>query len=158
MSTFALPLSSSSQPLQSWTYKLTQPGPNPTRQDAPHPHQATLDPTGRFVLVPDLGADVIRLFRVDGKSGILEPLADYSVPAGSGPRHVAFYESGPRAGGGVVMYLVSELANSLTAFDVTYPDPGRIEFTARQGPVQPYPGGRAPNGSTVAEVQVVVSG
>ncbi|RWA08166.1 hypothetical protein EKO27_g6946 [Xylaria grammica] len=37
--------------VQNETFTLDQPGPNPERQDVPHPHQAILDPTARFILV-----------------------------------------------------------------------------------------------------------
>ena len=42
-------------PNQDFTYTLPHPGPDPSRQDAPHEHEAILDPTGQYILVPDLG-------------------------------------------------------------------------------------------------------
>ncbi|KNG79983.1 hypothetical protein ANOM_011734, partial [Aspergillus nomiae NRRL 13137] len=41
---------------QTFTYELDGPGTDPDRQEAPHPHGVVLDPTGQFILVPDLGA------------------------------------------------------------------------------------------------------
>lgn len=54
--------------VQDLTYTLAEPGPNPTRQDAPHPHEALLDPTGKYILVPDLGADLVRIFSYDAET------------------------------------------------------------------------------------------
>jgi 6-phosphogluconolactonase (cycloisomerase 2 family) len=54
--------------VQDLTYTLAKPGPNPARQEAPHPHEALLDPTGKYILVPDLGADLVRVFCYDEKT------------------------------------------------------------------------------------------
>ncbi|KAJ0113929.1 hypothetical protein J7T55_010173 [Diaporthe amygdali] len=113
-------------PVQAETYTLSGPGPNPDRQDAPHPHEALLDPTGQYLLVPDLGADLIRLYSVDeGELSFteLEPLA---VVPGSGPRHGAFLVT---EDGTTYFYLASELANTITGFEVTYNDDATLDFT-----------------------------
>ncbi|KAG6366260.1 hypothetical protein INS49_000436 [Diaporthe citri] len=113
-------------PVQAETYTLDAPGPIPDRQDAPHPHQALLDPTGQYLLVPDLGSDVVRLYSVD-EGGLsfteLEPLA--AVP-GSGPRHGVFLVTDD---GTTYFYLASELANTVTGFEVTYNDDNTLDFT-----------------------------
>jgi 6-phosphogluconolactonase len=70
-------------------------GPSP-RQMSPHAHAVALDPTGHFVLVADLGADRIFIYRFDAHSRQLTP-ADpaYEVlPPGSGPRHLLFHRTG----------------------------------------------------------------
>jgi 6-phosphogluconolactonase (cycloisomerase 2 family) len=46
----------------------------PSRQDKPHPHFVIADPPGKFFLAPDLGADLIRVFSIDTKSGMLSSL------------------------------------------------------------------------------------
>lgn len=113
-------------PVQAETYTLDAPGPNPDRQDAPHPHQALLDPTGQYLVVPDLGSDLVRLYSVE-EAGLgftaLEPLA--AVP-GSGPRHGAFLVADD---GTTYFYLASELANTITGFEVTYNDDATLDFT-----------------------------
>ncbi|THV82183.1 3-carboxy-cis,cis-mucoante lactonizing enzyme, partial [Aureobasidium pullulans] len=73
-------------------FNLTKPGPNAERQDAPHEHEAVLDPTGNFIVVPDLGADLIRIFSIDAGSGDLVAEKPFAVLPGSGPRHVVFYQ------------------------------------------------------------------
>ena len=53
------------------------------------------------------------------------------------------------------MYLVSELSNDVTAFSVSYPAGGCMNFTQTQIAAS-FPGA-APNGSAVGEVQARVS-
>jgi 6-phosphogluconolactonase len=73
-------------------------GPSP-RQKSPHPHGVTLDPSGRFLLAPDLGADRIFIYRVDTKTHALSPAQPpYApAPAGAGPRHLVFSPDGRTA-------------------------------------------------------------
>ncbi|ROT38754.1 3-carboxy-cis,cis-mucoante lactonizing enzyme, partial [Sodiomyces alkalinus F11] len=144
--------------LHTETFSLPEPGPVPSRQEAPHPHQAFVDPTGRFVLVPDLGADLVRVFRVDPKSlhlATLEPLV--TVP-GSGPRHVDFLVA---LGGQTIrtyMYLISELTNTITAYRVSYPASGGIRFDRFfQCPTHGY-GNQVPAGASAAEIAVSPDG
>ena len=109
--------------LQSWTYKMDGPGPVPSRQDAPHPHQAMFDPTGKFVIVPDLGADKLRVFKVEGKQ--ITQLKAIDHHAGSGPRHGFFVACA--SGKGKFYYLINELDNSVSVFTVHY-DSGEIQL------------------------------
>ncbi|QLI63891.1 uncharacterized protein G6M90_00g022750 [Metarhizium brunneum] len=109
--------------VQSELYHMDKPGPIADRQNAPHPHQTLLDPTGKFILVPDLGADKIYVYAVAANSLRLTVLPPIVVKAGSGPRHVAFAVRDDKT----FMYLVTELANTIIGYEVTYPD-GGIEF------------------------------
>jgi len=89
-------------------------GSHPTRQDKDHPHAVELDPTGRWVIVPDLGTDELKLVSVgEGQLAVVgvERLAD-----GDGPRHVLWATSGD---GQALVYIINELANSVSlyAFD-----------------------------------------
>ena len=87
-------------------------GVNKKRQNGPHPHSAMTDPTGKFVMVPDLGQDKVRIYRVgdDGKSMKPNKPAFAVMPPGGGPRHVTFHPSGKW------MYSNNELTSSVTAF------------------------------------------
>lgn len=76
---------------QIFPYTLSAPGPNAARQDAPHEHEAILDPTGQYVLVPDLGADLVRVFSWDQTTLKLKQLDPLHATPGSGPRHAAFW-------------------------------------------------------------------
>lgn len=98
------------------TFKLVKPGPNPARQDAPHPHEVILDPTGEFIITPDLGADLLRIFHIDSSTNELVALEPYSVVAGSGPRHGTFLQTD----NATYLYVVTELTNTLTGYAVTY--------------------------------------
>lgn len=60
-------------------------GPATDRQEASHTHQVVFD--GDVVLVPDLGSDAIRRFRL-GQDGALAPLPGIPMPPGFGPRHL----------------------------------------------------------------------
>ena len=48
-----------------------EPGPLRDEQEGPHPHQATFDLTGQYVVVPDKGLDRIQVFRFDAARGRL---------------------------------------------------------------------------------------
>ncbi|HWJ73657.1 MAG TPA: beta-propeller fold lactonase family protein [Kaistia sp.] len=70
-------------------------GPDPSRQEAAHPHQALFHDGMLFVI--DLGADRIRRFSVDlSASGgaVLAPAGEIHVPPGTGPRHGVFLPDG----------------------------------------------------------------
>ncbi len=84
-------------------------GPSP-RQKGPHAHQAVLDPSRHFVLVSDLGADKIFLYRFDAKSRQLQPAGSEPLPPGSGPRHLVFHPNGKLA------FLITELSTELKTY------------------------------------------
>ncbi|CAG7624703.1 lactonase family protein [Paenibacillus allorhizosphaerae] len=86
-------------------------GPHPTRQDRPHPHSAYTDPENRYVYVPDLGIDRVKIYRPDPVSGKLEPHGEAIAPPGSGPRHMAFHPSKPYA------YVINELDSTISAYE-----------------------------------------
>ncbi|KAF2163112.1 hypothetical protein M409DRAFT_68734 [Zasmidium cellare ATCC 36951] len=110
-------------------YYLDQPGPVADRQDAPHEHEAITDPTGQYILVPDLGADVVRVFSWEQESLALKTLESLKAAAGSGPRHAAFYTPSGLPGSTTYFYLVAELASTVTSYAVTYlPDNKGLSF------------------------------
>lgn len=101
-------------------FTLDGPGPDPERQDAPHAHEAITDPTGQYIIVPDLGADLVRIFSWDIESLKLTELDPLVTAPGSGPRHVAFYTPYGAPGGTTYMYLVGELTATVTGYAVSY--------------------------------------
>lgn len=132
---------------------MSQPGIKP-QQDAPHPHQVILDPTGDFILVPDLGADQVRVYAINQHSGRLNVCPSLNYTAGSGPRHGLFWKStsSNSAQASVTMlYTVSELGGHFNAFVVSYLPSGCLGFRETQSFV-PYPGGQLPAGATPAEI------
>ena len=83
-------------------------GPVTGRQEGSHAHQVLLDPSGRFVLATDLGADAVFTYRLDTRTGHLEQVAVNPLRAGSGPRHLAF------APGGELVFSADELSSTVT--------------------------------------------
>jgi 6-phosphogluconolactonase len=70
-------------------------GPHP-RQMAPHAHGVAVDPTRKYALVADFGADRIFIYHFDPLTRKLTPgePAFEALPAGSGPRHLVFSANG----------------------------------------------------------------
>jgi len=92
-----LPLSE--EPDQLFAYRGS--GPVTGRQDTPHAHYACVSPDGGYVLVADLGSDVVWAHSL-GADGLLgEPAVALQVTPGAGPRHIAVR--------GTMLYLTSEL-------------------------------------------------
>ena len=72
-------------------------GPNAERQEGPHAHCIVPDPSNRFLLSADLGADRVFLYRLDIEAGTLRQVDGGAavMRAGAGPRHIAFHPSLP---------------------------------------------------------------
>ncbi|OBT64322.1 hypothetical protein VE03_06788 [Pseudogymnoascus sp. 23342-1-I1] len=157
ISTLALPLTPSSAPLQTFPFTMSSPGPDPSRQDAPHPHMAAVDPSGGYIVFPDLGADLLRIYAVDAPTGLLTSCANVTVRGGSGPRHVAFWEGegGGGAGGETMMYLGNELGNDVSVFAVAYPEGEGCLGLVEVQTATPYEDGQVvKDGQKIGEVRV----
>ncbi|RBQ80325.1 hypothetical protein VDGD_00431 [Verticillium dahliae] len=137
--------------LNTTTFTLPSPGPVPSRQEAPHPHQVAIDPTGRFLLVPDLGADLVRVYLIDPPTLALHSIEPLVTAPGSGPRHVVFFESPT---GVTYLYLVTELANTITSYAVSYFGNDEIRFDrVFQCPTHGA-GNTVPEGAAAAEIAI----
>lgn len=117
ITTYKLPITSSTKQLQKLEFTMAKPGPRPDRQDKPHPHAAFTDPTGKFMIVPDLGADLTRIFKVDTDSGLLTACPAIASNPGDGPRHGVFQ----KVGGVLKYYSLNEVSSSVGVYDVVYP-------------------------------------
>ncbi|CAI7589912.1 unnamed protein product [Penicillium glandicola] len=139
---------------QQFIYEIPAPGPVADRQDAPHPHGSIVDPTGRYVLVPDLGMDRIHIFKICPSSGLLQPQKPLLVKPGSGPRHAVFWtpKTGVVSTEDTILYLVSELGNTLSSFKADYSRNG-LTFVKLQEE-STYGGSAAPSGSKVSGIQI----
>lgn len=86
---------------------------NPQRQQGPHAHYITPDPTNRYVFATDLGLDKILIYQLDLARGKLKPNAVpwAQVKAGAGPRHLDFHPNGKYA------YLINEIDSTIVAYD-----------------------------------------
>jgi 6-phosphogluconolactonase len=87
-------------------------GPNSGRQRGPHAHEVVLSPDNRFLFVPDLGVDRIRILRFDASNGSLtnSSPAEVVVKPGAGPRHFTFSPNGRFA------YLLCEMGSLVVAY------------------------------------------
>ena len=85
---------------------------NPTRQNKPHVHQAIFSNDKKFVLVNDLGTDLVTSYFYNKNSydAVLALCDTLRVKAGSGPRHLTFNKKGN------IAYLIQELDGTLTTF------------------------------------------
>lgn len=107
------------------TVKATGSGPH-RRQAAPHAHAVSLDPSGRYALVPDLGADRVFVYGFDPATRVLAPDAapaprTLAVAPGSGPRRAVFAMQGR------YVYVLNELKAEILA----------LRWDARQGRLTP---------------------
>jgi 6-phosphogluconolactonase len=94
------------------THRLDLPGPtgpHRSEQATSHPHDAVIDPSGRFLVVPDKGLDRVFVLRPDERTGELSVASYVTVRPGSGPRHIAFHPKLPRA------YVVNEIDSTVVS-------------------------------------------
>lgn len=138
---------------------MSQAGPVSSRQTAPHPHAIFKDPTGKFLLVPDLGADLIRIFSIDSTTGKLTSCPAAQTAAGDGPRHGTWWA--PKAGStqGQKLYTVNELSNSVSAWTTQYSTTNNCLTLTKTQTLSTFASGKAPtatgtNAIKAAEVQV----
>jgi 6-phosphogluconolactonase len=95
---------------------------HPSRQQRPHAHSITVDPTNRYAIAADLGIDQLLIYQLDLEHARLVAHDIPSVPVrpGAGPRHLTFHPGGQYA------YLINELDSTVTAFDYDA-DRGQLE-------------------------------
>lgn len=86
---------------------------DPARQLGPHAHCFVISPDNRYAYAADLGLDQILGYQLDAVSAKLAPTTQGFVRTipGAGPRHLTFHPDGKR------LYVINELANSITLFD-----------------------------------------
>ena len=97
-------------------------------QESHRPHQALLDPSGRYFVVPNLGGDSILV--VDTQNDSYEVTNTVGTPSGSGPRHGDFVSL--NGGSQASHYVVcTELSNELILFSLEYAEDS-LKFTELQ--------------------------
>ncbi|KAJ5653696.1 hypothetical protein N7490_000699 [Penicillium lividum] len=170
LSTYSLPLKPNSHAKQILPFKMTHKG-AVAQQDAPHPHEVFLDPTGSFIISPDLGADLLRIYSIDTMTGHLGLCPPVNVTFGSGPRHGVFWTDGTSndtdtltgapthqrqvaAVGKTMLYIVNEIGGTMMSYDVSYARSGCLDLEKTQTLV-PYPSGKMPKGATPAEIRMI---
>ncbi|MEV0087183.1 lactonase family protein [Saccharopolyspora sp. NPDC050642] len=112
-------------------------GPVPGRQEGPHAHMVAITPEGRYVLVPDLGADRIHVHALDATTGKLDTLGEAQLRPGAGPRHLVFHPTAP------FLYVADELDSTVTvcAYDADRAavTPGQVVSTVPDGVRENFP-------------------
>ena len=83
---------------------------HPVRQKGPHAHSVIFSPDSRYLYVPDLGLDQVKAYTFRGKEVKAAPEADFTVPAGSGPRFGEFGKDGHH------FYLIHEISSQVMHF------------------------------------------
>lgn len=86
-------------------------GPNKARQEKAHSHYIHVAQNANYVLSADLGTDKVMNY-VLTEDGELQPNPKQSfikMPAGGGPRHMAFHDDGKH------VYILNELTSSVSA-------------------------------------------
>ena len=97
---------------------------DPKRQKAPFAHCIVVSPDNRFAFAADLGIDKVMGYRLEPELGKItrNKPASIKVPAGSGPRHLAFHPNGK------FVYVINELANTISVFIYTAKTGGMKEI------------------------------
>jgi 6-phosphogluconolactonase len=111
-------------------------GPNPERQEGPHAHRVTVSPDNKYLLVNDLGLDLIHVYALDAATGKLTP-ADtpaWKAPAGVGPRALLFHPNGKFA------YCITELTSQVIVLKWDAEAATLTTGQILQLPLQPQPG------------------
>ncbi|KAL2131544.1 hypothetical protein VTI74DRAFT_4921 [Chaetomium olivicolor] len=124
--------------------------PGTAQQTQSRPHQAILDPTGSFLVVPDLGNDLVRVFSIDKKTLKITEQASLEFARTTGPRHAAFFKSGPKT----FLYVACEIANLVQGFSVSYNNDRSLSFTRIYNSSTHGDSNPLPAGATAAEIQV----
>lgn len=91
-------------------------GADKTRQEKAHVHAAVFSPSGKQLLVTDLGTDKIMCYTFNGT--LKKPLQTTSpefvaTEPGSGPRHLAFHPNGK------YVYCMEELSGAVSVYNYT---------------------------------------
>jgi 6-phosphogluconolactonase len=96
-------------------------GPNAERQEAPHAHCILPDPSNRFALAADLGADRVFVYSLDLGGKALRPVGEAVMRPGAGPRHLAFHPTLP------LVFVANELDSTVAT----------LRFDSRAGTLSP---------------------
>src|SRR4029077_1158932 len=98
-------------------------GPNAERQASAHAHCILADPSNRFALAADLGADRVFVYRLDleAKSLCHIESSDAVMRPGAGPRHIAYHPTLP------LVFVANELDSTVAT----------LRFDAERGALSP---------------------
>lgn len=134
-------------------------GPIPSRQNGSFSHHVILDPTQKFILIPDLGADLIRVFTYHPDSvAPLTELAPLKTDAGAGPRHGVFWRAPGRGKDKWYLLFNGELSQQVYSYRIRYTANGLVWDKVSEVPTLGELGETlAPNTAPTSEIAVSVS-
>ena len=104
--------------------------------------------------MPDLGADLIRIFQINASNGMLTACPPIKTAPGDGPRHGAWWVHGSGAGKLTVLYTINELSKSLTAWTANYSASGCMSLDKIATISTSAPGKSGSNSGSASEVHV----
>ena len=136
--------------MQNFTFNLPL-QPNTSGSTTSLIHQAVLDPTGQYIVFPDLGADLVRVYCIDPGTGLLAEHTPLRSKRGYGPRHATFWSAGD--GSSIYMFVIHELCNKIVSYEVGYLESGGLMFLAIDE-VSTYGNHKIPVGAKAAEILV----
>jgi 6-phosphogluconolactonase (cycloisomerase 2 family) len=124
-------------PMEQFKYSNATHGPRPEQADGSHVHHTVLDPTGQYLVFPDLGLDAVHVYCIDSKTNKITAHDDLKFPPAYGPRHAAFWKSGKDT----YLFIIHELENKVTSHKVKYSSGGlSFEKVDEQSTFGPTPG------------------
>lgn len=117
-------------------YQYRGHGTDASRQEGPHAHRVTLSPDNKFLLVNDLGLDLIHIYTLDAPTARLTPneTAVWRAPDGSGPRALIFNPNGKYA------YCVTEMTSQVIVLKWDAEAGSLTTVQELQLPIQPHEG------------------
>lgn len=129
--------------IQTFLYPPPVPvGPDPA-QNVSHCHDVVVDFTGQYLVVPDLGYDLLRVYNFDADTNELTEISTVPTAHGTGPRHGLFWSPDPKwvesRSAPLYFYALGERNGTITSWSVTYPDEGGLHFEELQV-INSYPG------------------
>jgi 6-phosphogluconolactonase (cycloisomerase 2 family) len=95
-------------------------------------HQAVLDPTGQYMLFPDLGADLVHVYGIDTDTGGMIELGPLVSKKDSGPRHAVFFQPDSNNSTDTFLFVIHEISSRIVSYKVNYLNPVGISFTLIQ--------------------------
>jgi 6-phosphogluconolactonase (cycloisomerase 2 family) len=120
-----------------------------------HVHQIRVDPTGNFLVVTDLGLDLLIAYRLDPGTGRLAEVSRTRTAPGAGPRHLVFdgtgnahvaaelnatvvsfryADGGLRGPGRATNALFAPAAERCYPSEIAFATDGRFLYVANRGP------------------------
>ncbi|KAK7219352.1 hypothetical protein V2G26_007355 [Clonostachys chloroleuca] len=121
-------------------------GPRSPNQDTSHPHQANLDPSGRYFAINDLGFDNIMI--LDTQDDKYDIIQNIPTKAGCGPRHGVWYPSNTNKATHYIV--ICEISNEIIVNQISYSAAG---VTVHQSQIiSSFISGTAPKGAAAGGI------